>query len=479
MRRLTDLPWQGRVVEIRLHARRFRCADPQCLRRIFTERLPETVQPKARRTVRLGESQLAIGFAVGGEPGSRLSNRLAMPVSGDTLLRMIRAAGFEPSEAPRVVGIDDWAWRKGQRYGTIICDLERNRVLDLLPDRNADTVASWLERYPGIEVVARDRAGVYAEGARRGAPDATQVADRWHVLQNLGEALRLAVGRHRKAVAVAGKAMASEMAGNAEAEPEPPVETSPKLDCLRRSRRNLRSELYAEILQLREACLSPRQIAPRIGMNVRTVERWLAAGGEPEHRRPPSRSVLMDPFRDYLEKRWEVGQRNGLQLWTEIKYRGFEGSRATVYRWTAARKERSSTALPNSRWRPPSRRNCAWLLSEDPQSLEEQTERFLHHLHEHAPELSIAADLARRFAALIRGNDDAGLEQWIADAKDSELASLAAGIDRDIKAVRAAITQPWSTSPVEGQINRLKTIKRQMYGRAAYPLLRSRLLAAA
>ncbi|RWJ42130.1 MAG: transposase [Mesorhizobium sp.] len=230
---------------------------------------------------------------------------------------------------------------------------------------------------------------------------------------------------------------------------------------------------------MREAGLSPRQIAPRIGMNVRTVERWLAAGGEPERRRPPSRSVLMNPFRDYLEKRWEEGQRNGLQLWTEIKHRGFEGSRATVYRWTAARKERSSTAPSNSRWRPPSRRNCAWLLSEAPTSLDEQTKRFLHHLHENAPELSIAGELARRFAATIRGDNDTGLDQWIADATGSELASLAAGIGRDIEAVRAAITQPWSTSPVEGQINRLKTIKPQMYGRAAYPLLRSRLLAAA
>lgn len=422
---------------------------------------------------------MAIGFAVGGEPGSRLSDKLAMPVSGDTLLRMIRAAGFEPPEAPRVVGIDDWAWRKGQRYGTIICDLERNRVLDLLPDRNADTVASWLERHPGIEIIARDRAGVYAEGARRGAPDAIQVADRWHLLQNLGEALRLAVGRHRKAVSAAGKAMIAEMAGNDDAGPEPPVEISTKLDGLRRLRRNQRSELYAEILQLRETGLSPRQIAPRIGMNVRTVERWLAAGGEPEHRRPPSRSVLMDPFQDYLEKRWQEGQHNGLQLWTEIKHCGFEGSRATVYRWTAARKERSSTASPNSRWRPPSRRNCAWLLSEDPTLLDEQTGRFLHHLHEHAPELSFAADLARRFAALIRGDDDAGLEQWIEDASSSELASLAAGVGRDIAAVRAAITQPWSTSPVEGQINRLKTIKRQMYGRSGHPLLRNRLLAAA
>src|SRR5690606_12221323 len=146
--------------------------------------------------------------------------------------------GFEPPEAPRVVGIDEWAWRKGQRYGTIICDLERNRVLELLPGRNADTVASWLARHPGIAVIAPDRAGISPDGARWGPADATQVADRWHLLQNLGEALRLAVGRHRKAISIAGKAMIVELAGNANGEPEPPVEPSTKLDGLRRSRRN-------------------------------------------------------------------------------------------------------------------------------------------------------------------------------------------------------------------------------------------------
>lgn len=402
-----------------------------------------------------------------------------MPVSGDTLLRMIRAAEFEPPKAPRVVGIDDWAWRKGQRYGTIICDLERGRILELLPDRNADTVASWLERHPGIDIVARDRAGLYADGARRGAPHATQVADRWHLLNNLGEALRLAVGRHRKAVRVAGKAWSAEMGNRKEVESQPPSADEAKHGDLRQLRREERRDRYADILRLRQAGLSPRQIAPRIGMSVRTVERWLAAGGEPEHRRPPSRHTCVDPFRDYLEQRSRDGEENGALLWAEVKQRGFEGSKATLYRWLAARRQAPARDAATPQCQPPSRRVCAWLLSEEPGALDDANQRFLHHLFEHAPELLVAGELARRFAALIRGDDSAALDQWIADAAGTELDALARGIRRDVDAVKAAITHPWSTSPVEGRINRLKTLKRQMYGRAGYELLRSRLLAAA
>lgn len=396
MRRISDLPWHGRIVEIQLQSRRFRCGNRQCSQRIFTERLAEIVRPKGRRTVRLGESQLAIGFAVGGEPGSRLSHKLAMPVNGDTLLRMIRAAAFEPPEAPRVVGIDDWAWRKGQRYGTIICDLERGRILELLPDRNADTVAAWLERHPGIEIIARDRAGLYADGARRGAPEATQVADRWHLLSNLGEALRLAVARHRKAVRAAGSAWSAEM-GDPKPAPLSPPEDNAGPDDLRQQRRNERHDRYAEILHLRQAGLSPRQIAPRIGMSVRTVERWLAAGGEPEHQRPPVRNACIEPFRDYLEQRLRDGQQNGALLWAEITHRGFEGCRATLYRWLAAGRQRPEPATPQRR--PPSRRVCAWLLSEEQSTLDDATQCFLHHLFEHAPGLLVAGELARRFAA--------------------------------------------------------------------------------
>jgi transposase len=181
-RRLADLPWQGRTVELHLRVSRFRCMTASCPRRIFAERLPAAASPGKRRTTRLGEAQRGIALAQGGEGGSRLAALLAMPVSGDTLLRLIRAIPLQDAPAPRVIGIDDWAWRRGRGYGTIIVDLEhKNCPIDLLPDRQAETVEAWLKAHPGVKIVARDRAGAYAEGVRAGAPEAVQVADRWRV----------------------------------------------------------------------------------------------------------------------------------------------------------------------------------------------------------------------------------------------------------------------------------------------------------
>jgi len=384
-RTLADLPWQGRVVVIQVRVRRFRCASLGCPRRVFTERLPEVAPPRARRTVRLGGMQRHIGFALGGEPGSRLAARLSMPVSGDTLLRMIRAFEPEPPAAPRVIGIDEWAYRRGLTYGTILCDLERGRVIDLLPDRSAETVAAWLRRHPSVAVIARDRASVYADGIRQGAPAASEVADRWHLLRNIGDALRAAVDRHRTAVTAAARVVA------AAAEDERQMEQAPqaigtKLGVLRRERRDHRRDCYAEIRRLHEEGVTPQLIACVVGMSQRSVERWLAAGGEPEYRRPRM-TTLVDPFYSYLERRWKEGCRTAAALWREIVEQGFTGSLNTVARWVTVHR-RSPTPRPAAAaaaravaaWPAPSRRRCAWLLSLEPNQHSAQKQAFVAHL---------------------------------------------------------------------------------------------------
>lgn len=203
-RTLSDPPWQGRRVAITVRARRFRCATVGCTRKIFAERLGEAVARHGRRTVHLADIQHHLGLALGGAAGARRAHRLALPVSGATLLRMVRRRSHdEPPPPPRVVGIDDWAWKRGQRYGTVVCDLERRRIIDLLPDRAASTVETWLVARPGIEIIARDRGGGYGHAASRAAPHAVQVADRRHLIENASAAFLDAVRRSMRPIRAA------------------------------------------------------------------------------------------------------------------------------------------------------------------------------------------------------------------------------------------------------------------------------------
>jgi transposase len=477
---LADLPWQGHAVALRIRARRFRCPEPACSRRIFTERLPAAA-PRQRRTGRLAVIQRCIGLGMGGEPGSRLAARLAMPVSGDTLLRLIRAATLDPPPPPRIVGLDDWAWRRGRRYGTLVVDLERNRPIELLPDRQADTVAAWLKAHPGIALVARDRAGAYADGTRAGAPEAVQVADRWHLLRNLGDALQRILDRHPQDLRAAAKAAVAAPSAANETLPPPPSPARPVSPQRQAAlaRHAARQALFEEIAALHAQGWSQSRIAQATGLDRKTLRRWLRLGRPPTWQQPRHGSAV-ERHADHLRRRWDEGCRNATQLWREIQALGYAGRPGTVRDWLRRRRLRAtSSAASMARWKTPSGRRAAWLVVADAEKPDATERRFAEALLAGPVALVEVIELAREFRRMVRERQPERLDGWLGAAASTALRGFADSLRRDLAAVRAALTEPWSTSPVEGQISRLKMIKRQMYGRAGFDLLRQRVLLAA
>ena len=471
-RRLADLPWQDRQVWWHLQVRRFRCA--RCERRIFAERLPGIAVRKGRRTTRLADAQTCIGLALGGEPGARLACKLAMPVSGDTVLRLIRGLPLPPHPAPRVIGVDDWAWRRGQRYGTIVCDLERRRVIDLLPDRSAAPLRAWLMQHPTVTLISRDRSGPYAEAARRGAPDAVQVADRWHLLVNGSDALRGVLDRHQAKLREAARICATRekvpAAGPA------PLKQPRSVSTVQGGRQQARFEAVA---RLHKQGVAIRQIVRRTGVARNAVRRWLRVGEAVPYRRAPGPSLL-DRHLAFLEERWRAGHRNSAELWRDLHERGFEGGYDIVRRWAKRRRgmEMLQPDVPLPSWRVPSSRSATRLLTSDPAELNDADRVFVDTLRAIAPEIRAAADLINGLGRLLRAGNANAFEAWLGAASTTALCRFAEGLRADYQAVRAAITLPWSNGPVEGQINRLKLIKRQMFGRAKFDLLRRRILCA-
>jgi transposase len=476
-RRLADLPWQGRPVTVRVWARRFFCAEPACPRRTFAERLPGIARPSARRCERLADVQRQVALALGGEAGARLSARLALATSADTLLRLAASATRAEPPPPRVLGVDEWAWRKGRRYGTILVDLERKKVVDLLPDRDAGSFAAWLRDHPGVEVVARDRADVYADGARRGAPRAVHVADRWHLLRNLGEAVRTAVGAHHAAVRRARRDSVAERAG-----PERAASITTR-EARKAARHQPRQARYAEVRRLSDAGATVSAIARACELDRKTVRKWLREGGPGTWDRPAGPGILA-PYLNQLERRWAEGSRNATRLWQELVGLGFEGGRSTVRAWATRRRRAAPDALDPKPAaaegrKPPSAARVSRLIQADPAELAGADRAFLDGLLAEAPALAEVRSLALGFAALVRKKGTGTLDGWLAAATGTPLEGFAEGLGKDLAAVRAALETPWSTGPVEGQISRLKTIKRTMYGRAGFGLLRSRVLHAA
>ncbi len=496
-RMLADLPCGSYAVRLRLGVRKLFCDNPGCARRIFTERLPEVVAPWARRTARLAKRLTAVGLALGGSAGTRLARGLGMPTTRNTLLRLIRAAPLPPAVTPAILGVDDWALRKRHSYGTVLVDLERRRPVALLPDREAETLVQWLRDHPGVEIVARDRAGAYADGARRGAPQAVQVADRFHLLQNLAGTLETVFTGH--AAGLRAVERTERRAGPAAAKVAvPPARPQPGTTARAKAaeRRARRLAKHRQVWALHREGWPGHAIARQLGIGRSTVVRYLRSEAFPERKaRSDIGRSLLAPWKPFLLERWNAGHRGSRRLFRELQQQGYRGSYATLARYTqrlrqaqkgparrhAARKRVVSPVID-----PPKRaltpRTAAWLVLRRPERRDaDDRERLMRLRAQHAG-LAEAIELGEAFAQLIRAGQPDRLGPWLARAQDGALPAFRGFAKRlrvEEEAVRAAVTLPWSTGQVEGQINRLKMIKRQMYGRANLDLLGRRFLLAA
>ena len=480
-RTLADLPVQGLRLRFQLGVRRFYCRVRDCVRQVFCERLDGFARSYARQTQRLAACLELIAQALGGQAGARLAERLSLPASATLLLRRLRQFIGPPSPTPRVVGIDDWAYKRGQKYGTILVDLEQHRVLDLLPDRTTETVTAWLRKHPGIEVISRDRAGAYADAARQGAPQAEQVADRWHLLQNLTEAVQRVVERYylrlREAVQTSAVSVHRELS-----EPVQKTTLAPLLAAAEQRRQVREAERQArcaEVLRLHAQGFPILTIARQLRMHRRLVRQYLRAGVLPRAY-PSGRQRQLDPYASYLSQRWQEGCHNAAQLWRELRERGFPGSDTRVRQWMRQyhRPDKKSIAAVRA-VTPlvPSPRQTTWILLDGPRPADEKTKAWIEEFRQRVPDIERAAQLANQFIKLLRERRGEELSNWLAQAAQSPLTSFATGLRRDLAAVQTAFSSPWSQGQVEGQVNRLKMLKRQMYGRASFPLLRSRVLA--
>jgi len=496
-RTLADLPWAAYRVRLQLRVRKWFCGNRRCGRRIFTERLPTIAAPWARRTLRLAQRLVALGMALGGTAGVRLSSAWDLTVSRNTLLRGLRRLPLPVLPTPRVLGVDDFALRTRHTYGTILVDLERRQPVALLPERTADTVAQWLQEHPGVEVIARDRSSAYAEGARQGAPAAIQVADRFHVLQNLREALDQVFLTHGKALDAVNDLARQQpvpLSDEAMAVPVPPHDIPRPAQQRAAQRQARRQALHTPVWTLHQQGWTGAAIAQHVGLSLRTVQRDLrSATFAGRKRRSDAGDSLLTPYKPYLLERWNAGGYTAMRLFRDLQQCGYPGSYGPVAAY--ARRLRHAQGLsPGQRCprrslprvaepvcQPLTPRRTTWLVLRREAKRTEAEAQQLAQLRAQSAEVAEAIDLAQDFTTLVRQRQPTQLDPWLTRATTSTLEALrrfATGLYEDYEAIKAGVTLPWSTSPVEGHINRLKMLKRQMFGRARLDLLSRRFVRA-
>jgi transposase len=477
----------GRPVLIALQVRRFRCGNPGCAAVTFAEQAAGLSERYRRRSIPLLGMLAGFGLELAGRAAARLAGTLGIAVHPATVLRLIAAAAEpEVTAAPEVLGVDDFALAKGQVYGTVLVDMRTGDVIDLLPDREASTLQAWLTAHPGAEIICRDRAGNYAEGARAGAPDAIQVADRWHLWHNLAEYAGKTVAAHRGCLKDQPGDDAPDPADTLEQEPPGQAESAQVppdgfLDACGRERRLVARtrERYAEIRRRLDAGESLSGISRATGLDRKTVQRFARAGSAEELLgKATSRESKLDDFTPYLRQRWNDGVTDAAALHAELREQGWAGSEQTVRRYV--RPFRQALAAPDPAPAVPKTRQITrWLLTR-PDHLQPDEQAQLQAIRARCPHIDALARHVTAFAEMMTARTGSrDLESWLTavEADDQAgLRSLAAGIRNDQQAVTNGLTLHWNSGMVEGTVNKIKMIKRQMYGRAGFDLLRKRVI---
>ncbi|MEK8091019.1 ISL3 family transposase [Methylocystis sp. IM3] len=426
-RHLQDLPAQGAPVAVKLRLQRWRCRNEACERKTFTALLPDVAAPRARRTERPTEIIYLLGHGVGGRPGERLIKRIGMPTSDDTILRCLkrRVKARRSKETARVVGVDNWAWRKGSTYGTIIVDLERREVLDLFPERAAGMTADWLKRHPGVEIISRDRCGSFAQGAHEGAPQARQIADRFHILQNLREAVQAQLGRAagfsaRPLLPADGEEVASVRDKHGGAEHR---------RLTRVANERSRQAVFDRVRALRREGRNVMDIARQTGFDRRTVAKWIRAEALPQRSASAPKTTSPWHFEDYLSRRWSEGCVRGRRLFQEIKARGYTGSFSNLERllakWRNPKRKTTRTAPIAPRTQPldPATGRSispivAAALCIKPRGLLTVNQAAkVDAMKKDWPEFATMRRLAMRFRGLIKSKSATKLGSWLRDAQ--------------------------------------------------------------
>jgi transposase len=469
-RKINDLPAFGNKVCLKVKAKKWFCQNVDCSRKIFTERFAHFIQPFKRCSDRLREKLLNVALLMGGNAGERLCRTLNLATSSSSLIRLIHSQSLPEQVTSHALGLDDWAFKKGVNYGTVVVDLEQRRIVDLLRDREAQTVEDWFKNRPDVTIVTRDRFSRYAAGVTNALPDATQVADRWHLLKNMGDALKTLLERKRQEINAAQSPLQ---------EPVPTADQGETRETEVIPQPSARQELLQRIKKMHSEGKPLRAIARELNISRNTVGKYVFLHEPPKKK--GHKPINLARYDDYLQARMHAdSQVEVLQLFKEIKEMGYNGGRTTLYVYLKSFGKRRGgnqpVSLPLASW---TASRVKVLLCKKEEQLAEKDKELVRDICEKSEDVKVARMLAIKFRNIMDSKQGHLLKDWIDEVLASslrELKGFAKGLLSDYEAVKNALSLPWSNGQVEGQINKLKTIKRQMYGRASFDLLRKRMI---